>query len=217
MKKWECTVCGYIHEGDEPPDECPVCAADKSMFVEVVEQAAAAEPAATAEPAASPAAPAQPAGKQGLPATLLAFATTQILRHHLHPIMVHTPNGIVPMAVIFLFIAALFTAPLFDIAALYSLVFVLIAMPAVLATGYIVWQERYRGALTSIFKLKIGASIVATVSLVILLIWRALQPAVLTTPSTGRWFFLILAVIMVGAVGLAGHMGGKLVFGNRKY
>ena len=217
MKKWECTVCGYIHEGDEPPDECPVCAADKSMFVEVVEQAAAAEPAATAEPAASPAAPAQPAGKQGLPATLLAFATTQILRHHLHPIMVHTPNGIVPMAVIFLFIAALYTAPLFDIAALYSLVFVLIAMPAVLATGYIVWQERYRGALTSIFKLKIGASIVATVSLVILLIWRALQPAVLTTPSTGRWFFLILAVIMVGAVGLAGHMGGKLVFGNRKY
>ena len=211
MKKWECTVCGYIHEGDEPPDECPVCAADKSMFVEVVEQAA------TAEPAASPAAPVQPAGKQGLPATLLAFATTQILRHHLHPIMVHTPNGIVPMAVIFLFIAALFTAPLFDIAALYSLVFVLIAMPAVLATGYIVWQERYRGALTSIFKLKIGASIVATVSLVILLIWRALQPAVLTTPSTGRWFFLILAVIMVGAVGLAGHMGGKLVFGNRKY
>ena len=217
MKKWECTVCGYIHEGDEPPDECPVCAADKSMFVEVVEQAAAAEPAATAEPAASPAAPAQPAGKQGLPATLLAFATTQILRHHLHPIMVHTPNGIVPMAVIFLFIAALFTAPLFDIAALYSLVFVLVAMPAVLATGYIVWQERYRGALTSIFKLKIGASIVATVSLVILLIWRALQPAVLTTPSTGRWFFLILAVIMVGAVGLAGHMGGKLVFGNRNY
>ena len=217
MKKWECTVCGYIHEGDEPPDECPVCAADKSMFVEVVEQAAAAEPAATAEPAASPAAPAQPAGKQGLPATLLAFATTQILRHHLHPIMVHTPNGIVPMAVIFLFIAALFTAPLFDIAALYSLVFVLVAMPAVLATGYIVWQERYRGALTSIFKLKIGASIVATVSLVILLIWRALQPAVLTTPSAGRWFFLILAVIMLGAVGLAGHMGGKLVFGNRKY
>lgn len=217
MKKWECTVCGYIHEGDEPPDECPVCAADKSMFVEVVEQAAAAEPAATAEPAASPAAPAQPAGKQGLPATLLAFATTQILRHHLHPIMVHTPNGIVPMAVIFLFIAALFTAPLFDIAALYSLVFVLIAMPAVLATGYIVWQERYRGALTSIFKLKIGASIVATVSLVILLIWRALQPAVLTTPSAGRWFFLILAVIMLGAVGLAGHMGGNLVFGSRNY
>ena len=33
MKKWECTVCGYIHEGPEPPDECPVCGADKSQFI----------------------------------------------------------------------------------------------------------------------------------------------------------------------------------------
>ena len=224
MKKWECTVCGYIHEGEEPPDECPVCAADKSLFVEVVEEAGAKQPAAESAQASSTGTTTAatgthtaPAGKQGLPATVLAFATTQILRHHLHPIMVHTPNGIVPMAVLFLFIAALFAAPLFDIAALYSLVVVLIAMPAVLGTGYIVWQERYRGALTPIFKLKIGASIVATVSLVILLIWRALQPAVLNTPSSARWFFLILAVIMLGAVGLAGHMGGKLVFGNRKH
>ena len=77
--------------------------------------------------------------------------------------------------------------------------------------------ESIRGALTPIFKLKIGASIVATVSLVILLIWRAVQPAVLNTPSSARWIFLILAVIMLGAVGLAGHMGGKLVFGNRKH
>ena len=22
---WRCTVCGYIHEGDQPPQECPVC------------------------------------------------------------------------------------------------------------------------------------------------------------------------------------------------
>ena len=32
MAKWECTVCGHIHEGDEPPDECPVCGADKEDF-----------------------------------------------------------------------------------------------------------------------------------------------------------------------------------------
>ena len=25
MKKWRCLVCGYIHEGEEPPDKCPVC------------------------------------------------------------------------------------------------------------------------------------------------------------------------------------------------
>jgi len=30
--QWRCTVCGYIHEGDEPPDECPVCGAPKEAF-----------------------------------------------------------------------------------------------------------------------------------------------------------------------------------------
>ena len=30
--KWKCRLCGYIHEGPEPPDECPVCGASKDMF-----------------------------------------------------------------------------------------------------------------------------------------------------------------------------------------
>ncbi len=30
--KWKCRVCGYIHEGPEPPEECPVCGAAKDMF-----------------------------------------------------------------------------------------------------------------------------------------------------------------------------------------
>lgn len=33
MKKWKCSVCGYIHKGDAPPDQCPVCGADKSLFI----------------------------------------------------------------------------------------------------------------------------------------------------------------------------------------
>lgn len=34
-KKWKCTVCGYIHEGEQPPDFCPVCGADRSKFIPV--------------------------------------------------------------------------------------------------------------------------------------------------------------------------------------
>lgn len=30
--RWRCRVCGYIHEGPEPPDECPACGAPKEMF-----------------------------------------------------------------------------------------------------------------------------------------------------------------------------------------
>jgi len=32
-KQWKCTVCGYIHEGDEPPESCPSCGAPKSQFI----------------------------------------------------------------------------------------------------------------------------------------------------------------------------------------
>ena len=38
MKKFRCTVCGYIHEGEEAPERCPQCKAPASKFVEVVEQ-----------------------------------------------------------------------------------------------------------------------------------------------------------------------------------
>ncbi len=32
MKKWQCSVCGYIHEGEQPPDICPVCGVGKEEF-----------------------------------------------------------------------------------------------------------------------------------------------------------------------------------------
>ena len=35
MKKWLCPVCGYIHEGDTPPEFCPVCKVPGSRFSEI--------------------------------------------------------------------------------------------------------------------------------------------------------------------------------------
>jgi len=34
MKKFVCTICGYVHEGDCPPDVCPTCKAPADKFVE---------------------------------------------------------------------------------------------------------------------------------------------------------------------------------------
>ena len=31
-KQWRCTVCGYIHSGENPPEICPVCGVDASLF-----------------------------------------------------------------------------------------------------------------------------------------------------------------------------------------
>ena len=34
MKKWVCTVCGYVYEGEAAPAECPVCHAPAEKFQE---------------------------------------------------------------------------------------------------------------------------------------------------------------------------------------
>ena len=34
MKKFICGVCGYVHEGDAPPDKCPICKVSASKFIE---------------------------------------------------------------------------------------------------------------------------------------------------------------------------------------
>ena len=209
MKKWECTICGYIHEGENPPDECPVCGADSNAFVELTEQV-------------EPETPEQVTAEQKQPeetpvaTTLLEKVTALILQFHLHPITVHTPNGIIPFAFILLILTPIFGIITFETAAFYCLLFVLLNMPVVLFTGYITWQKKYKGALTSLFKLKIGASIAATSLLTLLVIWRLIQPEVMSVPSSGRVMFILLSFLLLAAVGIAGHMGGKLVFGANK-
>lgn len=35
MKKYVCAVCGYVHEGNEPPEKCPQCGAPSEKFSEM--------------------------------------------------------------------------------------------------------------------------------------------------------------------------------------
>ena len=39
MKKFKCTVCGYIHEGDSAPEKCPQCKVPAEKFVEIKDEA----------------------------------------------------------------------------------------------------------------------------------------------------------------------------------
>jgi len=40
MKKFVCSVCGYVHEGDSAPEKCPVCKVPAEKFREMEEGAA---------------------------------------------------------------------------------------------------------------------------------------------------------------------------------
>jgi len=227
MKKWKCTVCGYIHTGDEPPDECPVCGADRSEFVEItgvveasetVEAEVLGEETAVIESAENELtdtelARTEPVGAKST--TLFDKLTDLMLQNHVHPIAVHTPNGIVPAAVVFLLLAYVLNVISFELAAFYNIIFVLLAMPVVLFSGMIEWQKHYKGARTSVFIIKIICGAVVLFSLSFLIVWRVFNPEVASPDSPVRWVYFLVHVICLGAVGLAGHLGGKLVFGRK--
>ena len=38
MAKWVCTVCGYVHEGAQPPEKCPICKQPAEKFRKLEEE-----------------------------------------------------------------------------------------------------------------------------------------------------------------------------------
>ena len=39
MKKWKCSVCGAVVEGDHAPEKCPLCKAPAEKFTEMTDEA----------------------------------------------------------------------------------------------------------------------------------------------------------------------------------
>lgn len=225
MKKWRCKVCGYIHQGPEPPEKCPVCGADKSEFVEVIEPSTGigdglqnnVETRPVPETSAVESASVSEIRDSGTQETVFSGRLFQritglMLKHHLHPISVHIPNGVLPVSVIFIIVGVFFEYSALQTAALYNMVFVVLTIPFVLFSGYIEWRNRYQGALTHIFIAKIIAAIVVSITSVIAVIWWIMVPDVLQTSYSVRWIFLALILIMLIAATVAGLIGGKLVF-----
>ena len=35
--KWKCIICGYVHEGEKPPENCPACGVPQNQFVLIAE------------------------------------------------------------------------------------------------------------------------------------------------------------------------------------
>ncbi|HBN26199.1 MAG TPA: rubredoxin [Desulfobacteraceae bacterium] len=201
MKKWECTVCGYIHEGNEPPDKCPVCGAGKEKFVEVTEGAGRTETTGNAVKKKTP----LPA-----PETALQQINHMMIKHHVHPISVHFPNGVLPVAVIFLALAVVFNLSTLSDAAFYNLVMVLLSMPLVMYSGFKEWKKKYQGNLTRLFLTKIICATIVLITLIILVLWRIVNADVSHTES--KWIYFLIHLVMLAAAGGAGYIGGKLVF-----
>ena len=215
MKKWRCTVCGYIHEGEEPPEICPVCGADRSKFVEIVAEENGEKKSKTKIDSLEPETEANVADAPGTtldPLSKYDRIYQLMVKHHVHPISVHIPNGLLPVSVLFIFLAVIFKFTGLSQAAFYNLIFVVFSMPLVLFSGVIVWQKKYNGAMTTLFLTKMICGGVASLTAMILVVWSIVDPGVLSLTSTHLVAFLFVNMVMLGAAVTAGFLGGKLVF-----
>jgi len=218
MKKWRCSVCGYIHNGDEPPEKCPVCGADKSLFEEIIEEAPAEQqdskkPEEKTTPVSGTSKDMDPEPEpKTVFGRLYRFKVRMMLKHHAHPVSVHIPNGVLPISFVLMILSTLTGATSLATAAHINMVFVVLTLPFVLFSGYIEWQYRYKGLRSSRFITKIICAGIVTVTSVLLVLWRVADPAILQAPSLARNGFLFIGLIMLAAAVIAGLIGGKLVF-----
>ena len=228
MKKWRCSVCGYVHTGDEPPEKCPVCGADRSKFVEIVEESPPPqdEPGiatpSEATPQQSVSEPIHDPGfdvpEKDVPKTrqtafqkYYAEATRLMVKYHAHPILVHIPNGVVPVAILFLALSMLFQATGLEAASFYNMIIVVLVMPKVLFSGYNYWKNRLGGKLTNFILTKMICGATIFLLGLILVVWRWVDPMVALAHSPSRMIYLFLHLVILGAAAIAGYLGGTLI------
>nr|WP_319395530.1 DUF2231 domain-containing protein [uncultured Desulfobacter sp.] len=208
MKKWQCSVCKYVHTGEEPPEKCPVCGVGADKFVLLEEEDST--PETETEAPAAEATEEMPDGKWDRARVYMDQAADLMVKHHAHPMSVHLPNGVIPVVAILIILAWFSGSEVMVKAAFINLIFVLISLPIVGLTGFLEWKEKYNQAQTKIFKTKIAAASVAAFCCIVSLIWYLVNPAVLQ--SSTAWLFVLVNVLMLAGAGVAGHIGGKLVF-----
>lgn len=183
---WKCTVCGYLHQGTEPPSTCPRCGTASSSFAPVEEEV-------TVE-------------KIGLLGDLYRTLV-------LHAVAAHFPNGLLPAALLFLALSFFVTAtPCLEPAAFYMTALVVACLPLSLISGIRDWRTRYGGVKAPIFykKIALGSSLLVLGTVAIWL--RATDPALMSDGGPLLFLYLGLLGAMMACAVLLGHYGAKLVF-----
>jgi len=196
MKKWKCTICNYVHDGNEAPDICPICKVGKDKFIEF------------SDDDIRGVIPKDPKKGAKQEQSLSAFVTHQ----HLHPISIHIPNGVLPVAVIFMILGMIFKNQDFYTVTHYNMIMVLLSMPIVIITGFMAWKYKYKGRMTKVFKTKIYCSYIALVASVISVATHIYYPPGDERGNLYFAYYILIHAVLIAVTARAGYLGGRLVF-----
>jgi uncharacterized membrane protein len=132
---------------------------------------------------------------------------------HLHPVFVHFPQALFPVAFAAFVFYLLTGIREFETGAFVAALFGALAAPLTTATGFFDWWNRYQAYMTSVFKIKISGAFVL-MALAGPAVWlRAFHPDLAALPLGGLgWVYLGLLAACTATCVVLGHYGGKLVF-----
>jgi uncharacterized membrane protein len=137
----------------------------------------------------------------------------------LHAVAAHFPNGLIPAAVLFLFLCFLSRSLRFEETAYLLLLLVLVVIPLSLASGIYDWRKRYGGVRAGIFYKKIVLAVLLFILTSGAAGLRYLHPEIFHQDHPLQTVYLSLVGLAFVVSVLLGHYGGKLAFQwrNRKW
>jgi rubredoxin len=199
-KRWRCTVCGYVHAGDEPPGVCPVCGVDAAKFEleggvdDTVPQGRGQNPASSASPGP------------------LAFALEMWETFVLHAVAAHFPNGLLPSAALFFALFFIKGSESLETTAFHLVALTVVVTPVVFLSGLRDWQAKFGGAPGGVFYKKIMLALIMLILGIAAVTLRGVVGSWDGLELWGQILYLSLVAGMLGCVTMLGHYGGQLVF-----
>jgi len=132
---------------------------------------------------------------------------------YFHPIFASFPVALFPVSFASFLLYLATGARDFEAGAFVAAAFGAVAAPVTTITGFLDWKIRYKGYMTSVFRIKItGAIVLIALSLPAVLL-RVTDPDIAVLPLSGLgWFYGFLLFACTSACVVVGHFGGKLVF-----
>ena len=130
-----------------------------------------------------------------------------------HPMFVHFPQALFPVSFASFLLYLATGARDFEVGAYLTAAFGAAVTPVTTFTGFLDWKIRYKGYMTSVFRIKIVGAFVLIGLSVLAVLLRSIVPDVAAMPLAGLgWVYgaLLFACVLTGVV--LGHYGGKLVF-----
>jgi predicted heme/steroid binding protein/uncharacterized membrane protein len=134
-----------------------------------------------------------------------------IQKLHMHPKLVHFPIAYAALAPVLSLAYLILGNPHLESASYYLLIFVFLSSPVGGLTGYASWKLNYGGVSKKVFSRKKLLSILLVMISLICLVWRTINPRILTSFSAQSYLYLLLLFILPPISIVLGHEGGKLV------